>query len=90
VNKSESDPPDPQIKALLGAAPPVSDKSIDKQRKIAIHRARSSVGQRDTIMFAFIKIWTVLADLLAPIFATFAAKKNMGVKPTKINKNVKK
>lgn len=86
MNESESDPSDHKIKALFGSAPALPEETIEKQRSKTIHRARSSVGQRDTILFAFIKMWTALADVLAPLFANFSAKKSVSTKPTKINK----
>ena len=39
-----------------------------------MRRARASVGQRDTLLFAIVRIWTVIAELLAPIFAQIAAR----------------
>ena len=35
----------------------------------AVSRARRQVGQRDTLAFALVRIWAVLARLLAPLFA---------------------
>jgi hypothetical protein len=35
----------------------------------AVSRARRQVGQRDTLAFALVRIWAVLAKLLAPLFA---------------------
>lgn len=89
MNEHDADPSDQEIKALLGSTPTLSEKDVGKQRQDTISRARSSIGQRDTIMFAFIKMWTVLADLLAPIFATLAVKKNVASKPTQVNKKTK-
>lgn len=86
MNEQDADPPDHEIKALLGSTPPLSEQDVGKQRRATINRARSSIGQRDTVMFAFVKMWTVLADLLAPIFAALSVKKNLASKPTQINK----
>jgi len=86
VNEQDADPPDQEIKALLGSTLSLSEKDVGKQRQATISRARSSIGQRDTVMFAFVKMWTVLADLLAPIFAALSVKKNLASKPTQINK----
>ena len=36
---------------------------------LAVSRARRQVGQRDTLAFALVRIWAVLARLLAPLFA---------------------
>ncbi len=40
----------------------------------AVSRARRQVGQRDSIAFALVGIWAVLARLLAPVFAFFSEK----------------
>lgn len=81
MNDSESDKFDPQVKAWLESAKPPTDQIMEKQRIATVQRARASIGQRDTVMFAFIKLWTVLADMLAPIFANFAAKRAIAMKP---------
>ena len=39
-----------------------------------IANSRANLAQRDTIMFAFIKLWTTVAEMLAPIFAALAVK----------------
>lgn len=41
---------------------------------IAVSRARRQVGQRDTLAFALVRVWSVLAGLLAPLFAFFGEK----------------
>ena len=81
MNDSESDAFDPQVKTWLESGKPPTDQMMEKQRIATVQRARSSIGQRDTVMFAFIKLWTVLADILAPIFASFAAKRAIAMKP---------
>lgn len=40
----------------------------------AVSRARRQVGQRDTLAFALVRVWSVLARLLAPFFAFFGEK----------------
>ena len=35
----------------------------------AVGRARRQVGQRDTLAFALVRLWAVLAKMLAPVFA---------------------
>ena len=40
----------------------------------AVSRARRQVGQRDTLAFALVGIWSVLARLLAPLFAFIGRK----------------
>lgn len=89
MNESESDLSNQQIKMLFGRDQALPKHLLEKQRQTAIQRARTTVGQRDTILFAFIKMWTVLADLLAPLFASFAANKHAMTKPTSINKKRK-
>ncbi len=64
---------DEEIRALLASDTDISQQqhsSIDK----TVKRIRSSIFQRDTILFAFVKFWTTIAKMLAPIFAHFAAK----------------
>ncbi len=40
----------------------------------AVSRARRQVGQRDTLAFALVRVWSVLARLLAPLFTFFGEK----------------
>ena len=40
----------------------------------AVSRARRQIGQRDTLAFALVRVWSVLARLLAPLF-TFIGEK---------------
>jgi hypothetical protein len=49
------------------------DTLVSQQR--IQRRTRMNLAQRDTTTFAFVRLWTTLAELLAPIFAAFAAKK---------------
>jgi hypothetical protein len=66
--------PDKQIKAFFNNDEIPSDEAIAKQRRRAVARSRANVAQRDTILFAFVKLWTTIAEMLAPIFAAFAVK----------------
>lgn len=87
MENSDSDTIDHDIKALFDAEEPPSSDEMAKQRKKNRARVQANVAQRDTIMFAFVKVWTVLADMLAPLFAAFATKKVGSVKQaSKINK----
>ncbi len=53
------------------AVPP--DSGADDLRVIrAVRRARAAVGQRDTVLFALVRIWASLAQILAPLFARLA------------------
>ena len=42
-----------------------------RQTSLALRRARRQVGQRDTLALALVRIWAVLARILAPFFAAF-------------------
>ena len=53
------------------AVPP--DSGADDLRVTrAVRRARAAVGQRDTVLFALVRIWASLAQILAPLFARLA------------------
>lgn len=41
--------------------------------------AHRQVGQRDTLAFALVRVWSVLARLLAPVFAFFGEKQAQAV-----------
>ena len=40
----------------------------------AVSRARRQIGQRDTLAFALVRVWSELARLLAPLFAFIGEK----------------
>ncbi|MDJ0708844.1 MAG: hypothetical protein QNJ14_00570 [Woeseiaceae bacterium] len=48
--------------------------SRPSRARSAVSRARRQVGQQDTLAFALVRIWAVLARLLAPLFAFFGEK----------------
>ncbi len=51
------------------------DTTFDQRRtRLTLSRARRQIGQRDTFAFALVKIWAVLARLVALFFATVAEK----------------
>ena len=52
----------------------MDDDSRSSRSFSAVSRARRQVGQRDTLAFALVRIWAVLARLLAPLFAFFGEK----------------
>lgn len=85
---------DEEMKALFADKSDVTKQSVepnlDQQRLRVLKRIRMNAAQSDTVLFAFIKLWTTLAELLAPIFANFAAKKMQQHKPTKINRPANK
>lgn len=61
------------IRALLKADQPDGRTPEDEQILTgAMLRVRSTVARKDTLTFALIKVWTVLAQLLAPLFARLA------------------
>ena len=68
---------DEQIKRFLAAEKASAKPFPEAKHQSAMARARFSIGQQDTIAFAFIRIWASLAKMLAPIFA-FIAVKNAG------------
>lgn len=59
-----------ELKSLLGVEEQPEESETRLSRALA--RARASVGQRDTMLFAFVRVWTTLAQLLAPVFAHLA------------------
>jgi hypothetical protein len=72
---------DEQLKALLAADLP--HRPVGEQTRKALRRSRANVAQRDTLLFAFIKLWTTLAEMLAPLFAAFASKHVVRAKPAR-------
>ena len=58
------------IRALLQAPPAPSNGQPDLSR--TLRRVRANVAQRDTLIFALVRIWSALAALLAPVFAALA------------------
>lgn len=79
---------DKDIKALLlGNNTDVENNAAGRQRQKAITRARVTMAQRDTILFAFIKIWATIAEMLAPLFAAFATKHARHSRPASRSKS---
>ncbi len=62
---------DQEIKTLLGGD---LDTSLETQVSVdyALKRTRQNIYKRDAMLFAFVKFWTTLAKILAPVFAYFA------------------
>lgn len=62
-----------EIRELL-QADQLEQNTPDDNRIVAgaMHRVRAAVAQKDTLTFALVKVWTVLAQLLAPLFARLA------------------
>jgi len=75
-NKSDSDSSanDEQLLAFFNTEKIDAPDTLVTQQRIQ-RRTRMNLAQRDTTTFAFVRLWTTLAELLAPIFAAFAAKK---------------
>ena len=63
---------DQEIRRIMRSG--MDEESPSARHLTAISRARRQVGQRDTLAFAMGKIWSVLAKLLAPLFAAFASR----------------
>jgi hypothetical protein len=53
--------------------------SSPKRAMVAVGRARRQVGQRDSLAFAMVRIWAVLARMLAPLFAAFAERQAQAI-----------
>lgn len=62
-----------EIRELL-KADDANRKTLSDDQLVAgaMNRVRSAVAQKDTLTFALVKVWTVLAQLLAPLFARLA------------------
>ncbi|MEM8983314.1 MAG: hypothetical protein AAGC71_09820 [Pseudomonadota bacterium] len=70
-----SDNDDTRIKALFDAAPPPdADPEHDPLDRV-MPRVRAGVGQRDTLLFAIVRIWTAIAEMLAPVFAQLGERR---------------
>jgi len=65
---------DQQIQAFFDTdtITPPNDQQTQLRKRVSINMA-----QRDTTLFAFVRLWAALAELLAPIFATIAAKRKI-------------
>ena len=61
---------DDDVRDLLNPAP--EEGGDDAVLTHVLKRVRSGVGQRDTLLFAIVRIWTALAGIFAPLFAAFA------------------
>jgi len=64
---------DQEIKDLLQVEDP--DAAAPGLVDDLMQRVRAGVGARDTMLFAFVRIWTVIVRLLAPVFARLAVRK---------------
>ncbi len=68
-----SENPETEIRRLMAVQP--DEKNESTRLNQVLRRTRAGVGQRDSILFAVVKIWTTIAEMLAPIFAQFAERK---------------
>ena len=66
-----------EIRRLMQAGMEAEERS--SRPLMAVSRARRQVGQRDTLAFALVRVWSVLARLLAPVFAFFGEKQAQAV-----------
>ena len=64
---------DQQLKDLLKGDEPDQDGARRVARTMA--QVRAGVGARDALIFAVVRVWTVIARLLAPVFAMLAVRK---------------
>lgn len=76
---------DEELLAFFNADKVEAPDTLVSQQRIQ-RRTRMNLAQRDTTTFAFVRLWTTLAELLAPIFAAFAAKK---ASPHMMKNNIK-
>ncbi len=53
-----------------------------KRVSTVLGKARRQTGQRDTISFVLVRIWAVLARLLAPLFAAFGEQQAKAIHQT--------
>ena len=60
------------VRRLMQAG--MDEERHPSRARSAVSRARRRVGQRDTLAFALVRIWSALARLLAPLFAYFGEK----------------
>lgn len=63
---------DDKLRELLKVETPPQRKMTLTDR--VLRRARRGVAQRDTVLFAIVRIWQVIAELLAPVFAQLAER----------------
>ena len=64
-----TDEKDTKISALFDSPVEADDAGSDKRLDSMLKRVRTSVGQRDSLLFAIVKIWAAIAEMLAPVFA---------------------
>ncbi|MEL7312545.1 MAG: hypothetical protein AAFN07_13620 [Pseudomonadota bacterium] len=64
------------IEQLLSVDESTSDDDAQAPIRLdrVMRRVRASVGQRDSLLFAIVKFWTVIAEMVAPVFAQIAAR----------------
>jgi len=66
----------------------LDDRSSSARVSTVLVRARRQAGQRDTISFALIRIWAVLARLLAPFFAAFNRRQAAAIHKHSARRNI--
>ncbi|MEO0366835.1 MAG: hypothetical protein AAF265_15250 [Pseudomonadota bacterium] len=62
-----------ELLSLDGSAPDDGSEAPVRLDRV-MRRVRASVGQRDSLLFAIVKFWTVIAEMVAPVFAQIAAR----------------
>ena len=63
-----------QLRDLL-AVPDDSPDAAQARVARSMKRVYSGIGQRDAMMFAIVRVWLALANLVAPFFAAAARRK---------------
>ncbi len=70
-----SDQDDTEIRRLLSVDEQETRRAGNDRVGLALKRLRTRVGQRDSMLFAVVRIWTVIAEMLAPVFAQLAERR---------------
>ncbi len=66
-----------KIETLLNT-PEASEADEDARLQRVMRRVRANVGQRDSLLFAVVKFWATIAEMVAPLFAQFAERRAKG------------
>ena len=67
---------DEELLAFFNTDKVEAPDTLVSQQRIQ-RRTRVNLAQRDTTTFAFVRLWTTLAELLAPIFCCVCCKKSI-------------
>lgn len=68
-----------QIEALMQSPDQPDTDLPDTHENVRLERVmrrvRANVGQRDSLLFAVVKFWSAIAEMVAPIFAQFSERR---------------